>query len=135
MSRKCIVCGKSIRKRTNYIRFERPLAYRPRQTQIVMDREMERLAERAARPEGHRIVDSHGNITFYTANPPKTKADCQRFTNHTVLAVKRSFDGQTISEFSFWDGETYEDEFFDSGKCAQRQGYASARAGDRWTWK
>jgi hypothetical protein len=132
MSRNCIVCGKPIRKKTNYVRFEQPRPYRARTTKIVCGHEMEDLSEQEERPEGLRKVDSSGNITIWTARPPKTKAECQRFTNHTVLSVKRGDDA--IREFSFWDGETYEDEFFDNGRCAQRQGYASARHGDRWTW-
>jgi hypothetical protein len=135
LSKNCIVCGKPIRKKTNYVRFDKPRPYRAATTKIIMDREVEDMSEQEERPEGLRMVDSLGNITLYTANPPKTKAECQRFTNGTVLAVKRHWNERdVISEFSFWDGETYEDEFFDNGRCAQRQGYASARHGDRWTW-
>jgi hypothetical protein len=132
LSRNCIVCGKPIRKKTNYVRFEKPRPYRARTTKIICGHEMEDLSEQEERPEGLRRVDDFGNVVIWTNNPPKTKDDCQRFTNSTVLSVKR--DGEVIREFSFWDGETYQDEFFDNGRCAERQGYASARKGDRWTW-
>jgi hypothetical protein len=133
--RKCIVCGKPIRKRTNYVRFETPVTYRAATTKVLMGREIPDLGERAEKPEGHRDVDILGNVIYYTSNPPKTKAECQRFTNAAVLSVRRHWsDPDTIHEFSFWDGETYEDEFFHSGDCAKKQGYAAARAGHRWKW-
>lgn len=136
MTRKCIVCGKPIRKRTNYLRFEEPREYRPRTTKVICGHEMTDQEERQAKPEGTREVSELGNVTLYTANKPRTKEDCQRFTNGTVLSVKRDWrNPEFIGEFSFWDGSSYMDEFFHSGECAQKQGYAAARDGHRWVWK
>jgi hypothetical protein len=126
----CINCGEAIPKKTHGVRFEKPQEYRPATTKTMMGREFPEFAERPSKPEGHRDVDSHGNSVIYTDNPPKTKADCQRFVNGLIVSVKRHWkDRHTIHEFTYWDGETYLDPFFDKGRCAQEFGYKAARAG------
>jgi hypothetical protein len=107
----CIVCGKQIKKRFESISFL------------------------PASGNGRQNYDREGN-TIYLEPPlrPKTKAECQRFTNHEVISVNMdSYTGHVWS-FKWWEGE-YEDEFFCTGSCARKQGYASARHGDRFTWR
>lgn len=105
----CIVCGKQIRKRFESISF---------------------LPVQGNRQNYDR---KEGNIYLDHEHRPKTKEECQRFTNHAIISVSVDHTGERIFSFKWWEGE-YEDEFFCSGKCAQKQGYASARAGHRWTW-
>lgn len=132
MARRCINCGQRIPKKTHTVRIEPPVEYRAATTKILMGREMPDLNERAAKPEGHRDVGEF-STTIYTANPPRTKADCQRFVNGEIVSVRRHWkDRTTIDEFSYWDGESYQDEFFHNGRCAQRFAYRAARAGVRF---
>lgn len=136
MSRNCIVCRKSIRKKTTFIRFRRPVAYRaPGPLGYSMGQGYGHDAGTEEKPEGHREDDGPWGVCIYTSNPPKTKAEAQRYANMQIVSVKRDLDPKTISEVTLWDGSSYQDDFFCSGTCAQKQGYAAARAGHRWTWK
>jgi hypothetical protein len=74
---------------------------------------------------------------------PANKAEAQRYVNGEITSVRYSemanvdaegFSGQrTISvprfvgEARYWDGESYEDEFFCSGEHARRFGYFAVR--------
>lgn len=67
---------------------------------------------------------------------PQTKAECQQYTNAQITSVKRfkKYDAVTdtttdrgIDQFSTWDGETYEDEFFCNGTHARDFAYMIAR--------
>lgn len=71
--------------------------------------------------------DSDSSRHVVVDPPPRTAADCERLTNWQVLSVRRSRGGDTISRFSEWDGESYADEFFCTGTCAQAMGYAACR--------
>jgi hypothetical protein len=131
VSRKCINCGRTIAKKTNTIRFDTPRAFRPAgHMSEVMGHKVGYQPERAEKPEGHREEDGFGGWTIYTSNPPKTKAEAQRYSNHPIVSIRRWKDA--ISQFSVWDGESYEDQFFHSGKCATEFGYKAARAGVRF---
>lgn len=79
---------------------------------------------------------------IYTAEPIKSKADCEKQTNQTVIAVKwdrptistdtgyaRAPDRDQIASFSEWDGESYIDQFFCNGDHAKRFAYVMARTG------
>jgi len=85
-----------------------------------------------------------GVLSVDPENPPRSKADCQRLVNQTVVSVRyddiwwrrdengslsadRSF-GRVVNSFATWDGESYEDQFFCSDKHAKMFGYASARS-------
>jgi hypothetical protein len=88
MTRKCINCGKPIAKKTHTVRIEPTRPYRPATTKMLMGREVPDMSEQQEKPEGHREVGEF-STTIYTDNPPKTKADCQRFVNGEVVSVKR----------------------------------------------
>jgi hypothetical protein len=92
---------------------------------------------------------------YVAGDLPKTKQECQIFTNQQIVATSRRkvFDETLgaakydhpqidvgISQFSEWDGESYVDPFFCSGTCAQKLGYAAAGshhniASKRWIEK
>jgi hypothetical protein len=130
MSRSCINCGQPIRKKTITIRFDTPRAFRPAgHLSEVMGHKIGYDPGTKEKPEGHREEDSHGNWVIYTTTPPKTKAEAQRYSNHPIVSIRRWKD--TISQFSVWDGESYDDAYFHNGRCAQEYGYKAARAGVR----
>jgi hypothetical protein len=131
MSRACINCGQRIPKKTQRVRIEPPVEYKAATTKMLMGREIQDMPERQEKPEGHR-EGSEFSTTIYTAYPPKTKADCQRFVNGEVVSVRRHWkDPATIHEFTYWDGESYQDPFFHNGSCAEKFAYKAARAGVR----
>jgi hypothetical protein len=77
---------------------------------------------------------------YIYANPPLvSKADCQRVSNQQVMSIKYTIDTDAHFEpipgsrhvhlFTEWDGESYTDEFFCSGACAQDFGRMAARSG------
>lgn len=107
----CIVCGRQIKKKFGHISFMPATAN--------------------GRENGDR---SDGNIYLDPELRPRNKAECQRYTNHDILTVTMDHTGQYVHSFKWWEGE-YEDEFFDTGACARKQGYASARHGERYTWR
>jgi len=57
---------------------------------------------------------------------PRTKEECQRLVNETVLAVRRSHDGKSITRFSTWDGVSYQSDYFCTGADAIRYAYKVA---------
>lgn len=97
----CRCCGKAIKKRT---------------VAFIVDKH----------PPGPNV--HHTNSEFwrhvYSDPLPKTKADCQRLTNLEVVSL-RKHNGDVV-HFGAWDGESYDDEFFCTGGCAQRWGYVMA---------
>lgn len=56
----------------------------------------------------------------------RSKADCQKLTNQSVVSVSYWVDG-SVMRFSTWDGESYDDPYFCSGKCAEIFGYRAAK--------
>lgn len=108
----CIVCGKQIKKRFQSISFF-PAGLNGR--------------------ENYERAD-HGRTIYLDPDlRPATKEQCQRYTNHEVLTVSMDHTGH-VHSFKWWEGD-YEDDFFCTGTCARKQGYASARNGDRFTWR
>lgn len=106
----CIVCGKQIKKRFQSISFM------------------------PAAANGRENYDREGSTMYLEVElRPKTKQECQRFTNHQVLTVNMDHTDH-VHSFKWWEGE-YEDEFFCTGTCARKQGYASARHGERFAWR
>ena len=72
---------------------------------------------------------------------PKTKADCQKLTNETVVSVEYQYETdnnydqtgrRVIHSYSTWDGESYKDQFFCNGEHAKAFGYAAAHHGLRF---
>ncbi len=66
----------------------------------------------------------------------RTVGDCRRHTNLPfIISTRRDRDG-FINSFAAWDGESYSHGgYFCTGRCAQDQGYASAKHGNRYVWK
>lgn len=99
---KCVCCGGPIAKRTWTHWF--------------------RLAEHRGDP-----IDRTHVVEKY----PTTRAECQAFVNEQVVSIRRYPDGDarlgSVHCFSTWDGESYVDEFFCTGTCAQSYGYKMAR--------
>lgn len=63
---------------------------------------------------------------YHHGTPLTSKADCQRHSNNPVVSVQYN-DSNNVRSFSTWDGETYRDPYFCSGKCAQQFAYMMAR--------
>jgi hypothetical protein len=132
MSRACINCGQRIPKKTQRVRIEPPVEYKAATTKMLMGRTMPDMPERLEKPEGHREVGQF-TTTIYTDNPPRKQADCQRFVNGEIVSVRRHFNDEgIINQFSYWDGESYMDEYFHNGACAKRFAYKAARRGVRF---
>jgi hypothetical protein len=55
---------------------------------------------------------------------PKTLAEAQALLNEQVVSLRHGHRGLVVST---WDGESYADEFFDTGLCAQKFGYSAVR--------
>lgn len=71
-----------------------------------------------------------------------SKQDCQRHSNQIVISVDYTIDykddepdqsTRRIHHFNEWDGETYVDQFFCTGTCAQRFGRLAADRTKLWT--
>jgi hypothetical protein len=63
------------------------------------------------------------------------RADCLRRTNHPyVTRLHRNPRGLVI-RFDSWDGESFMSPYFCTNRCAERQGYQSARDGHRWNFR
>jgi hypothetical protein len=132
MGRTCINCGKPIAKKTQSVRFDKPRPYRAETYRVLGGRKYTDLPEQKEIVEGHREV-SHSITVIYTNNPPRTKAECQRFVNGEIVSVRRHFaDRDIIHEFGYWDGVSYVDKFFHNGACAQEFAYKAAKAGVRF---
>lgn len=101
----CRCCGKPIRKRTRLVYIE-------------------------TKASDQRYDGSF--IRYAVVAPdarPRTKADCQRLTNQQVVAVQRDDTKEFIRLFHEWDGESYQDDLFCTGTCAQAFGRAAALKG------
>jgi hypothetical protein len=110
---RCIVCGRPIAKLTKTIWFKAPWG---------------------DHPEGSRDDRNSFLVTIYMTNRPRDRNEAKRFTNHAIISSKRDRDG-SIAQIGTWDGESYRDPHFCTLYCAQRQGYAAAQHGHRYTWK
>jgi hypothetical protein len=121
--KRCIVCNRPV----------------PRITTTYWFREPREVAE--AGPFGGTIeAHPEGSICgteIFTANPPTDRAECQRYTNHQIISHRMSYKSdKTIGSFVVWDGERYHHGgWFCTGRCAMDQGLASAKFGERYTWK
>lgn len=121
---KCIVCGRALPKRTDTLYFREPQPYRPAERrQWGGD-----FPAQEEKPDGFR----EGN-SLYLEHRPRTRTDAQRYVNGQIVSSKRHAD--FLHSVNYWDGESYADEFFCTNNCAQKQGYASAHHGARFTWK
>lgn len=104
----CIVCGRAIKKRivTTWLRSE----------------------EQAAR---------HVGGTSYRTVPelPTSAEQVRRLTNAPHITKLYRYSSGEIHGFNTWDGESYQDDFFCTDRCAQRQGYAAAQHGHRYNWR
>jgi hypothetical protein len=109
----CRSCGKSIRKKTTSVYVE------PERTQYQHD--------------------TMGIRYAISAKPVKTMDEAQRLSNQQIVSLKYTTDSDSNFEplpetkrvrlFHEWDGETYVDEFFCSGTCAQAFGRMAAKSG------
>ena len=83
--------------------------------------------------EGRAHVTRFGSARAIDCPIPRSKDDCQRLVNETVVNVQYSKDpnDRYVVRFSTWDGESYRDEFFCTNNCAIALGYAMARKGWR----
>jgi hypothetical protein len=126
---KCQFCGKQLAKRTSYYLFREPVPYRAAGFEEFAPGHRRPVYEQQEKPEGHRERESDtGSWLIYTANRPRTKAECQRYTNHPITSVRRHYDGETIGSFNTWDGESYERrfKFFCTVNCAAKFGQIMA---------
>ena len=66
----------------------------------------------------------------------RTTSDCLRHTNLRFIISNRRDSYGFITSFAAWDGESYMNGgHFCTNRCAQDQGHASAQHGYRFTWK
>lgn len=100
----CRYCGKPIRKhvRTVYV-------------------------HKASPSSTYNSATTEFSRTLVLDTLPATMQDCARLTNWHVVSVRKSYQGGGIGRFGEWDGESWIDEFFCSGSCAQGMGYAACR--------
>jgi len=93
----CRCCGKPIAKSTRIVWLRRPSSTGPSNSDF--SRTME--------------VDSF----------PTSREECQRLTNWQVTALSywKSEEGEArhVTSFHEWDGESWKDEFFCTGTCAE----------------
>ena len=59
---------------------------------------------------------------------PASRAEAQRLVNQQIVSIGRSRHGY-IDHVTTWDGESYQDKFFCTNRCAMRLGYAAANSG------
>lgn len=125
---RCRKCGKLLAKRTIPHYFRAPVPYRAAGFEEFAPGHQRPVQEQAERPEGHREFNGH-SWEIYTANRPRTKAECQRFTNYPITSVSRHHDGETLTSFNAWDGESYERRFrfFCTVNCAAAFGQIKAQ--------
>jgi len=105
----CRWCGKAIAKRSKIVWVAEEPQSEPRPGHVYTGK-------------GHRL---------------RSKAECQPYTNQTILSVKymeeRDDDNRVIGRyvwsFTVWDGETYIDQYFCNGEHARFFGYAMAKKG------
>lgn len=129
MSKTCIVCGKTIAKRTHSWYFQRPTR---EETANVLGRCVKIGTDHP--PGSVDRGDFMSTIYMASEHRPGTIDELRRYTNHEVVSTRRDSLGR-IDKFSTWDGESYRDPYFHANRCAERQGYASADSGDRFRWR
>ena len=121
---RCIVCDKAIAKRLTYIWFKDPEPARPAG-----------MFGAAREAKIHGMREDGPILSYvYLDQFPTTKQEAQKYSNGQLISVRKRSDG-SISEAAFWDGESYTKKYFCKDACAVKQGWASARHGDRFTWK
>lgn len=103
-TRACIVCSRPIKKRTTTVHIKPTEGFFP-----------------------HRCDDA-------VEATIRTRAECRRYTNAPYVLSHHTNNRGLVISFETWDGESFMDEFFCTNRCAQQQGYASARHGRRYTW-
>ena len=113
----CRGCGRPIAKWTDSYSVVEHRHYRP-------DGPAEGRAHVERFGSGQRVID---------CPIPRSKGDCQRLVNETVVNVQYSKgeNDRFVVRFSTWDGQSYQDEFFCTNNCAIALGYAMARKGWR----
>lgn len=79
------------------------------------------------------MIHNMGNVI--QENHPRTVEDCQRLTNHRVVAIHDYGYSMTkqqvgyVRYFETWDGEALVDPHFCNDKCAVKYGRRAAQAG------
>jgi len=117
---RCIVCGKPIAKRYSVVWFRQPQEGAPAS---VFGPAIE------PSPDGTRVGD-----TWFLAQRPINKEEAQRYSNHAIQRII-GWQGDAITGATYWDGESYMNQYFCKDKCAVAQGYASAHHGHRFRWR
>lgn len=116
---RCRYCGKPIAKQTRSVNMTTPESLE----QYAYQRQLSAFQRWIAKPKDEW---------------PRTKADCQRLSNWTVVSVSRDHrwdkardevDKSFIGSWSEWDGESYADRYFCSGDHAKAFGYRCAEQG------
>lgn len=77
----------------------------------------------------NKMADERLSRNVYIDDPaawPKTKADCQKISNQTVISIQRHGDGR-VWVFAEWDGESYKDGTFCTNNCAIDFAYGMAK--------
>lgn len=131
--RKCIVCSRNIPKWTGTLYFKEEVQAREEVRGERMGHSYIEQHALEAKPDG--TMESTGSLaTLYlrAERLPKSKAEAQALTNLKVISVNY-LHGRVYS-VGTWDGESYRDKYFCTNTCAQKQGYASAMHGARFTW-
>lgn len=75
-----------------------------------------------------KVIDIH--VPRHVVGVFKTKAELQRVVNEAVVAIRKRADG-TIEFASTWDGQSYADDYFCSGKHATLFAHVMAAAGQQ----
>jgi len=78
-----------------------------------------------------RVYTQNNHLDGLDDNGPKTLEDCQRLSNHQVVALhgvgqQHPKHWKNIGWFETWDGESYQDHVFCSDKCAAIYGRRAA---------
>lgn len=124
---RCIVCNRPIKRKVH--------TYFIRQPQPATDAMPTfGLRARSAILDGHRETNSW-STTLWLTTPPQSKADAQKLVNQTVVSVGYQKGSRSAYRFTTWDGESYEQQYFCTNRCAVDQGLASAQHGHRYTWE
>jgi hypothetical protein len=107
----------------------------PRKQCIVCGRSVKRITQDLDVRPACAGASSGYSIGAHVVADMRTRADCLRHTNQPYVVSTLRGPGGFVSRMTVWDGVSfYHDGFFCTGRCAQSQGYASARRGDRFRW-